>query len=91
MTIYRVLLREWRNNYYNGNTKPNLTELKRRIYTGILPGSNASGDYIVYCDAHHEPTHPPQTIKPKLTGNPIADQIIQRTRNRNRQLAEAEP
>lgn len=78
--IYRVPVKEWIPNFYNGGKAPTLTTVKRRIKAGIIPGSCATGDYIVYCYADYEPVAPPAlTQPPPRTGNPLADAILQRT------------
>lgn len=73
MQIYRLRLREWSNAYYSGAKKPALITLKRRIDKGVIPGSKASGEYIVYCNAHYEPIQPLQATQ--LTA---AEQLAQR-------------
>ena len=76
---YRILLSEWRNNYYQGNKIPSMITLKRRIQSGILPGTTASGDYIVFCDANYNPVKPPEPPVITSTGNALADAILKRT------------
>lgn len=55
---YRITLREWRLKYYNGGKPPALITLKRRIDRGQLPGENASGEYVVFCDKNYSPINP---------------------------------
>ncbi|MGB0849442.1 MAG: hypothetical protein ACPGSM_22085 [Thiolinea sp.] len=79
MKIYRVPLKEWSANYYNGGKAPTQITLKRRIRRGVIPGTNEAGDYVVYCDANYNPQQPEwKRNQPPKTGNQIADDILQR-------------
>ncbi len=78
MKTYRVPLKDWRKNYYSGKA-PALQTLKRRIRSGKIPGTNETGDYVVYCDANYNPQIPEwERNQPPKTGNSIADGILQR-------------
>ena len=79
MKTYRVPLKEWSANYYSGGKAPTLNTLKRRIRKGVIPGTNETGDYVVYCDANYNPQTPEweRNLPPK-TGSTIADGILQR-------------
>lgn len=83
---YRIPIKQWSAAYYNGGKSPAIATLKRRVDRGILPGSKASGEYVIYCDANYEPVTLKAAPKPPpATGNKIADAILQR---RHQQQAE---
>lgn len=83
-TWKRILLEEWRDNYYHGEQKPEIKTLRERIKKGKLAGKYNGCEYIVYCDNNYEPVWPDEYQQPaqepviKLTGNTLADQIIMR-------------
>lgn len=60
----RVLVREWIENYYDGNHRPARQTIIRRLEEGRLAGSDASGDWVIYCNDLYEPVTP-ANYKPK--------------------------
>ncbi|WP_020396678.1 hypothetical protein [Thiolinea disciformis] len=84
MQYNRVRAKEWLENYYHGEDRPTLTTVLNRLKAGVLPGSNASGEWVVYCDVHYEPikldpdpSKPERkSSKPPTTGNRFVDNII---------------
>lgn len=79
MKPYRILLREWREKFFDGNKKPSIAKLKKEIDSGNIPGERVgkSNIYYVLCDNNYNPVQQPtETPTIKKTGNPIADRIL---------------
>lgn len=55
-TFNRIRVTEWMNNYYYGsNNKPTRRTIINRLIKKTLPGSNESGEWVVFCDNAYRP------------------------------------
>lgn len=75
-TFNRVRVTEWMNNYYYGSSyKPTRRTIINRLIKKTLPGSNESGEWVVFCDNYYRPVYE-QPPAPSLVANKFVSNLL---------------
>lgn len=57
-TFNRVRVTEWMERYYTGSDKkPTRRTIINRLTKKTLPGSDESGEWVVFCDNYYRPVY----------------------------------